>query len=106
MKYCCNDLRYHLEHKCEVHDDVFDCLDHLFYYSRTFDEYGIIIHDGGSSYISIQYCPFCGTKFRPSKRDQYFDILETELKISSEDISEGRIPEEFKTDEWWKKRGL
>jgi len=102
MKYCCTDLQYHLEHKCEIHSDIFDCCDHLLYYNEVYDEYGLIIHDGGSSYVEISFCPFCGYKFPKSKRDQYYYIIENELHISVED----EIPEEFKTDEWWKKRGL
>ena len=102
MKYCCDDLKYHLNNKCDVHDNEFDCCDHLLYYSPVYDEYGIIIHDGGSSYMQINFCPFCGHMFPTSKREAYFDILENGLKINSED----EIPEEFKTDEWWRKRGL
>lgn len=102
MKYCCNDLKYHLEHQCEIHDSVFDCCDHLFFYNRVYDEYGVILHDGGSSYIVIRFCPFCGHEFPKSKREEYFNLIYNELKITSlNDLSE-----EFKTDEWWKKRGL
>jgi hypothetical protein len=66
------------------------------------DEYGLIIHDGGSSYIKISFCPFCGNKFPPSKRDAYFETLD-KLKINA---WKDDVPEEFKTDEWWKRRGL
>lgn len=27
-------------------------------------EFGIIIQDGGTSYIKIKYCPFCGKKLK------------------------------------------
>ena len=38
-------------------------------YNERFDEYGLIIHDGGSSALLIQFCPWCGTKLPESKRN-------------------------------------
>jgi hypothetical protein len=58
-----------VERKCEDHPDPFDCADHIVYYSKQLGEYGIPIHDGGSSYSLINYCPWCGTKL-PSPRKQ------------------------------------
>lgn len=56
----------------------------------------------------IQYCPWCGKKLPKSLGDEYFDILEKEHGITPElDIqNDPNIPEEFKSDEWWKKRKL
>jgi hypothetical protein len=44
-------------------------------YAANFGEYGIPVPDGGSSYITLEFCPWCGTKLPPSKRDEYFDRL-------------------------------
>ena len=41
-----------------------------------FNEYGIPVLDGGSSYITLDFCPWCGTKLPASTRDQYFNDLE------------------------------
>lgn len=57
-----------VEFVCVEHLSPFECADNLIYYSHTFDEYGLIIHDGGSSFITIDFCPFCGTKLPESKR--------------------------------------
>jgi hypothetical protein len=57
-----------VEYICEAHKSPFDCPDNLIYYSSKFNEYGLIIHDGGSSFIVISFCPFCGTKLPDSKR--------------------------------------
>ena len=65
-----------VNNSCPQHPDEFDCPDNLVYYSRKFDEYGLIVHDGGTSYILIEYCPWCVTKLPTSKRDLYFDDLE------------------------------
>jgi hypothetical protein len=56
----------------------------------------------------ILYCPWCGFKFPKSLREEYFDILENELKIEITPDMEAKkeFPKEFLTDEWWKKRGL
>ena len=51
------------------------------------------------------YCPHCGTKLTDYS-EEYFDALEECLQKDFSDISESEIPEEFKTDEWWKKRGI
>jgi len=67
-KHCCETLGYQLNLRCDQHPDPFDCVDTLVYHSAQFDEYGIIIHDGGSSYSLIHYCPWCGTKLPKTKR--------------------------------------
>jgi hypothetical protein len=47
-------------------------------YVPEFDEYGIPVLDGGTSYIALNFCPWCGAKLPASKRDEYFDKLESE----------------------------
>jgi hypothetical protein len=64
----------------------------------VFDEYGIFIHDGGSSLTLINFCPWCGSKLPESKRDRWVEELE---KLGFTDpFLRDDIPEEFKTDEW------
>ena len=55
----------------------------------------------------IKYCPFCGAKMPQNLYGpEYEETLEKALGKDFCDIKEEEIPEEFKTDEWWKKRGL
>jgi len=56
----------------------------------------------------LEYCPWCGIHLKLGLRDEWFDILEHEYGLDLPDIpdQEKKIPAEFKTDEWWKKRGL
>ncbi len=68
--HCCEMMSAQIAHRCEQHADIFDCPDVLIVYRSKFDEYGIIIHDGGSSSITIHYCPWCGTTLPDSKRDR------------------------------------
>ena len=61
-EHCCEQMAQRVNHRCETHPDVFDCPDNLIYRSAESGEYGIVVHDGGSSFVRIGYCPWCGTK--------------------------------------------
>jgi len=61
-KHCCEMMRANVESLCDLHPDRFDCPDALVDYSERTDGYGLIIHDGGLSVISIQFCPWCGAR--------------------------------------------
>ena len=55
----------------------------------------------------MKYCPFCGAKMpKQLYMSEYENALEEVLGKDFCDIKEEEIPDEFKTDEWWKKRGL
>jgi len=84
---------------CESHKDIYACPDVLVSYLPKFDEYGLIVHDGGSASISINYCPWCGSRLPESKRDLWFDELE---KLGFDDPSEREIPIEFTSDAWYR----
>jgi hypothetical protein len=60
MKHCCESMDYHLSMRCKQHSDPFDCPDSVIYFNGPKQEYGLIIHDGGPSYLKISYCPWCG----------------------------------------------
>lgn len=70
------------------------------YYNAKFDEYGIIIHDGGASFSEIKFCPYCGSSLPQSKRDLWFDTLE---KLGYDDPFDQDIPEDFESNRWYKK---
>jgi len=56
-----------VERTCAQHVDRADCPDCLIEYWPKQQSYGILVHDGGSSMIKIQFCPWCGTELpRPS----------------------------------------
>src|SRR5713226_3399105 len=42
--------------------------DSLIGYFRSTGDYGIRIHDSGSSMIVIDFCPWCRTRLRPKER--------------------------------------
>ena len=63
-----------------------------------------------TSRVTLQlmfHCPWCGYKLPKNLRKEYRYILEKEYNLDCFDEEQKkRIPEEFKSDEWWKKRGL
>ena len=66
MKYCCEMMRSNVERTCEVHNEPSDCPDRLVVYVAKFAEYGMIVHDGGRSHVTINYCPWCGARLPES----------------------------------------
>lgn len=57
---------------------------------------------------TVDFCPYCGAKVPKDLVDEYFEILEKEYDITDpyETKQKKRIPAEFMSDEWWKKREL
>lgn len=100
MDYCCKNMHDFIKEDNGFNAEIYQDPDVLIVYIPKFDEYGIIIHDGGESSIEIGYCPWCGNKLPDSKRDLWFDELE---KLGIDDFSKDNIPNDFKTNKWWKK---
>lgn len=76
-------------------------------YYPKFREYSLDAKIGHGGEV-ITYCPRCGKKYPKPLRDEWFDILEKEYGLDNPNALDqrDRVPKEFWTDEWWKKRGL
>ncbi|HTN46576.1 MAG TPA: hypothetical protein VL098_09530 [Flavipsychrobacter sp.] len=66
-KHCCLEMKYHLieyhKEKQELkNNSEYINYDSVIVYDKSQKYYGIPIHDGGSSYIKIKHCPWCGTQ--------------------------------------------
>jgi len=83
--HCCKQLR-------EAVDDP----DTPIRYVSKFREYGINILDGGSSFLVIEFCPFCGKKLPRNLRDRWFD----ELEKAGFEPGDENLPAKY-TDERW-----
>lgn len=59
---CCEMMKYWSSNHCSEHDSPFDCPDWLIVRNHDENEYGIVIHDGGESFVKIAFCPWCGRK--------------------------------------------
>jgi hypothetical protein len=70
-------------------------------------EYALILNNS-PAVQRLFFCPWCGKTLPKSVRSEYFEILEKEYHIDPSERHEKPdiIPEEFKSDAWWKKRGL
>lgn len=68
-------------------------------FSSKFREYGVTVHDGGSSYLVINYCPWCGAVLPKSLRDRWFSELEA---LGIDDPASQPIPEKYKTEAWYR----
>jgi hypothetical protein len=98
--HCCQLMHKQLtDWHCEIHQDRYKCPDALIDYLPVFDEYSIIVHDGGTSSVVIHFCPWCGAKLPPSKRARWFEEVEA-LGFSNPEDS--HIPGKYRTDEWYR----
>jgi len=97
-KFCCDYLASRLAER-----------NNYIKHNSSFREFYLERSDTKSVITLIWFCPWCGTKLPKGLRNEWFDILEKEYNIEA-DIMERKnrsdIPLEFKSDKWWKKRGL
>jgi hypothetical protein len=82
----------------------------LLEYEPTTRSYHFLLYENnkycGTRY-QLKYCPWCGKKLPEDLCNQFEEIMEKEYGLTVSEVNRGvDIPEEFKTDEWWKKRGL
>jgi len=77
------------------------------YYNQVFRDYTVFIPSSGSLQ-GIYNCPWCGSKLPYCLDDKYCEVLKKEYNIDDpyDTEQEKLIPEEFKSDEWWKKRNF
>ncbi|GKQ35915.1 DUF6980 family protein [Streptomyces sp. A012304] len=96
IEHCCAEMTRQLELRCPAHTDAFACPDAVVGFDARFQEYGLIVHDGGMSSVGIVFCPWCGTRLPESRRDGWFDALEAR----GVDPWEDEIPAEFQDGGW------
>ncbi|WP_331745170.1 hypothetical protein [Kitasatospora sp. NBC_01300] len=94
--HCCEAMNSRVNAPCGQHDDPSACPDALVGFSARFQEYGLIIHDGGTSRVRIDFCPWCGRRLPESQRDRWFD----ELERRGIDPWEDEVPAEFLDGSW------
>ena len=91
FKFCCNNLDKKIKEKKII-------------YIPYFREFGILKNPVAKGEMTvfedIKVCPFCTKKFPNSLREKWFLTLE---KLGFDDPWDQKIPEEFKSDKWWKK---
>lgn len=67
---CCADMQAHLNRVCTQHPDPWACTDYTLVRATAWCDrrkrrvpcVGIPVRDGGSSFIVIAFCPWCGKR--------------------------------------------
>lgn len=73
-------------------------------YSSEFREYAIDMRTSSGKQL-MRYCPWCGEGLPRPVRDEWFEALDSMLH-DFEGFGDPRIPNEFLSSAWWKKREL
>jgi hypothetical protein len=95
--HCCQQMSDQLSHNCGESPQPHDCPDKLISYSPKFREYGLVVHDGGTSSVQISFCPWCGRRLPSSLRSQWFEELEA---LGFDSPVEQEIPDKYKSEAW------
>lgn len=96
MSFCCENMKYYLDEDKEL------CFNSI---SRSY--YLRLKQDLNATLQELYYCPWCGNKLPNSLNKEWLKILREEYNLLDPIFDDAdKVPEEFKTDEWWKKRGL
>ena len=89
--YCCKEMGFHLEQE-----------ELPITYTPKYREYGIDYTDGSGSTQLINFCPWCGFRLPDKLSNEWFRSLES----MGLEPYESEIPQEYRSDDWWKKRKL
>jgi hypothetical protein len=76
-------------------------------YDPVVRDYGIRF--GKNMVDMLHFCPWCGSKLPKTLMREMFDTIEKEYgipRLEADIDNYTNVPDEFKTDEWWRKRGL
>ena len=91
---------------CETMDKGMHTPKSIYVYFANKREYGFLIRKTTGCSL-IDYCIHCGTKMPDSLRDKWFFLLRAKYKLSEADLEDNtKIPPEFLTEEWWRKRNI
>lgn len=106
MKYCCLAMESTLEE--------YDSPIRYIPYTRSYDiEYSSKFQNEDTKdeitvASTLKYCPWCGTKFPKDLFDEWIEIIKSKFNIKNtlDKKQLEKIPKEYMTEEWWRKRGL
>jgi hypothetical protein len=89
--FCCKEFDFHINE-----------MEQIIVYLPADRSYLIKVNDSVGQ--EIKYCPWCGNKLPDNLVELRSSIIFDQLKLDGYD--DPNLPPEFRTDEWWKKRGL
>jgi hypothetical protein len=85
---------------CDQHESPWDCNYATLVYNEALDEYGILLRDRDVEYVLIEHCPWCAARLPASRRDDWFDLLESQGFEDLLGVEAKDLPEEFLTAAW------
>lgn len=94
-KHCCSDM-----------EDILQIPEAEVKYLSQFREYILESRVDKPICLALNYCPWCGSRLPSSLRDIFFDTLEKECNLNLDILHLYQAPDEFQSDQWWKKRKL
>ena len=101
LEHCCKIMDYYADKNYKHEHEVIR-------YDSEVREYYLSLHGKNyATYQTLHYCPWCGEKLPKILGEEWCKIIEEKFGydlVGSEEFA--KLPEEFRTDEWWKKRGL
>ena len=105
--YCCNIMDYYADSEYTKEHE-------LIRYKSDIRDHSFLLHGSYAGFNQqIIYCPWCGTKLPKELGEEWCNALEEEHGLTIDDFrdqkgrwDESKIPAEFRTEEWWRKRGL
>lgn len=99
-------VNYGGPHCCLVMDSrLQDPIENILYYDPVYRKYWVQAENYAG--FILDFCPACGKKLSKCLRDEWFESVKNELGIENPlTMDRRKLTKEFKTDAWWKKRGL
>ncbi len=61
-------MTYWANKECADHPKPMDCPDRIIHFVPRQLTYGLPVHDGGSSFIEIKFCPWGGTPLKDAAK--------------------------------------
>lgn len=74
-------------------------------YDEVTREYGLLYDE--QRIQTLRFCPWCSSALGKPLYTEFFQILRNEFNVNEPDIvTLSNVPKEFRSDAWWRKRGL
>ena len=104
--FCCADM-----HENVIGPEGDGCELHFGYFARYREYFIPYKKKCGGAWQLISFCPWCGKSLPKPLDDEFIKELSKATGISEDDIDfetylDPKVPEEFRSDAWWKKRNL
>ena len=97
MQHCCDKMEISITPQFDI----------ISYDPESRDYLIKLYGDQKGRYIAMRYCPWCGTKLPQSLNMEWCEAVKQDLGLEDVDAEEwAKLPEKYKTEQWWRERGL